>query len=41
MSVNPLKADIHQCGLHVRLVPGTDIKELKLGTEAGWEEALS
>ena len=26
MSVNPLKADIHQRGLHVRLVPEADTR---------------
>ena len=33
MSVIPLKADIHQCGLHVRLVPEADTvtQSLKLG----------
>jgi hypothetical protein len=25
MSVIPLKADIHECGLHARLVPRTDV----------------
>jgi hypothetical protein len=27
MSVIPLKADIHQRGLHVRLVPGADLRQ--------------
>jgi len=30
VSVNPLKADIHQRGLHVRLVPIADIASVSL-----------
>jgi hypothetical protein len=36
MSVIPLKADIHQSGLHVRLVPEADVYELaKLHQSSG------
>ena len=31
MSVSPLKADIHQRGLHVRLVPIADMPQFVLG----------
>ena len=35
MSVIPLKADIHQRGLHVRLVPEADIRNLGWPNSSG------
>jgi hypothetical protein len=40
MSVIPVKADIHQCGLHVRYVPEADI-ELRCGRRSGFTKVAA